>query len=47
MSPMHTLPPYAELLGVTLDLREGAAPLTVTPMVTGRQRGALVFRWLY
>ena len=31
MSPMHSLPPYAEMLGVTLDLREGAAPLLVMP----------------
>lgn len=34
MSPLHTLPPYAEMLGVTLTPREGAAPLLVMPFRT-------------
>lgn len=31
MSPTCTLPPYAEVLGVTLEPREGEAPLLVMP----------------
>ena len=31
MTPMMTLPPYAELLGVTLEPREGEAPVLVMP----------------
>ena len=31
MSPTGTLPPYAEVLGVTLEPREGEAPLLVMP----------------
>ncbi|MGP7796514.1 PaaI family thioesterase [Sphingomonas sp. CLY1604] len=31
MSRMCTLPPYAEVLGVTLEPREGEAPLLVMP----------------
>ena len=31
MNTQHALPPYAEMLGVTLEPRDGAAPLLVMP----------------
>ena len=31
MTPICTLPPYAEVLGVTLEPRDGEAPLLVMP----------------
>ena len=31
MTPLLTLPPYADLLGVTLEPREGEAPVLVMP----------------